>query len=58
MVEIKQKVGEDYADITYATKISPSAVIILGSYHFRGALVDWNGGEDIWCRSTVRSSIF
>lgn len=26
----------------------PPTVVILGSYHFRGALTGWVGGEDMW----------
>lgn len=29
-------------------KYRGSVVVILGSYHFRGARMAWNGGEDIW----------
>ncbi|KAJ7153966.1 hypothetical protein C8R43DRAFT_1186860 [Mycena crocata] len=28
-------------------------IVILGSFHFRGAFEGWDGGEDIWARSTV-----
>ncbi|KAF7323838.1 hypothetical protein MKEN_00605100 [Mycena kentingensis (nom. inval.)] len=28
-------------------------VILLASYHFRGALSGWDGGEDLWARSTI-----
>ncbi|KAF7294174.1 hypothetical protein HMN09_01145800 [Mycena chlorophos] len=30
-------------------------VVLLGSYHFRGALLGWDGGEDLWARSTVEA---
>ncbi|KAF7313104.1 hypothetical protein MKEN_00996300 [Mycena kentingensis (nom. inval.)] len=32
-----------------------SKVILLASYHFRGALSGWDGGEDLWARSTIMS---
>ncbi|KAF7303981.1 hypothetical protein MIND_00629100 [Mycena indigotica] len=28
-------------------------VVLLDSFHFRGALLGWDGGEDLWARSTV-----
>ncbi|KAJ6625231.1 hypothetical protein B0H10DRAFT_2212228 [Mycena sp. CBHHK59/15] len=28
-------------------------IVIVSSYHFLGALNGWNGGEDVWARSTT-----
>ncbi|KAJ6575597.1 hypothetical protein DFH09DRAFT_981160 [Mycena vulgaris] len=28
-------------------------VVLLASFHFRGALEGWDGGEDVWARSTI-----
>lgn len=46
--------SQSHYRISADKKTTLSSVVILGSYHFRGALAGWTGGEDLWCVTTAR----